>query len=142
MDQIQSIFKSKWLIFPSWPFVSYTHPKIFSKEVNRGTSIIVDVVDSLFGVDYSSIVMIVNGYDVTNLSTISPINGGFRVHYKPSIGFYWNAEVSVVIKAANNNGVYMPDYQYWFMIESRKLNTMIEEAVHRIAEKVDWSQLE
>ena len=142
MDQVRSFFKTKWLFYNVAPYVIYTSPQIFAENVNRREPIIIEVVEFLTGVDINTLALFINNYNVIDASTIAVISGGYRITYSPSVSFYWGVDIQVGVRAANEDSLYMPDYEYYYTIVPRKINTMIETAVLDLARSVDWSELE
>ncbi len=67
-------------------------------------SLSVDIIDALSGVDESTISVSVNGFDVTMWMTITPIVGGFHVAYFPSDDLPYDADINVVVSAADTLG--------------------------------------
>ena len=142
VDQVLSFFKSNWLVQKVAPVVSFVSPPVFSKNISRRPSIIINIVDAVFGIDPDSIVLYVNHHDATEASVISSIENGFEVLYEPLFDFYWGSRVIIMVRAANNIGQYMDDFEFYFSIVSRKITSMVDEAVLDIARVVDWSELE
>jgi len=81
------------------PFVTAWDPPDGAVDVPRETDIYCEVFDDSTGVDESSITLKVNGIDVTLLTDIAPVTGGFAVTYNPLLDFGWESDVTVVLQA-------------------------------------------
>lgn len=105
------------------PFLTNVYPQEFSRDNSVFSSVQFDVVDSVSGVDISTLdvtvdgaVLIVGGSRQTSEVSITPIGGGFRILYTPSVPFSYGREIFVVVSAkdmyplADN----ILQYQYFF----------------------------
>ena len=106
-----------------------------------GEPVVVHVRDDQYTIDNSSIGLYINGWAATDASVIAPIFNGFSITYTPTVDWYWGHRIYIRITAANEHGIYMPNYNYYFDVVRRTLNERIEAAILRIANRTDWNSL-
>ncbi|MDI6916270.1 MAG: type II secretion system F family protein [Thermoplasmatales archaeon] len=75
-----------------------------------------NITDIISGVNASSIVLIVNGTDVTSSATIAQIDNGYNITYTPAALFDDGQTVNVTINASDNAGNSLP-YSWSFTVD-------------------------
>lgn len=97
------------------PAVSKQNPAPNATDVDVKSSIIAHVGDTLFGVDWTTVVMTVNGEDVTSKARLEGVMGDYRLVYRPTGGkLEFSAEYNVKIDACDLVGNCMPSATYKF----------------------------
>lgn len=97
------------------PVVSKQNPAPNATNVDVKSPIIAYVGDTLFGVDWTTVVMTVNGEDVTNKARLEGVMGDYRLVYRPTSGkLDFSTEYNVKIDACDLVGNCMPSVTYKF----------------------------
>lgn len=97
------------------PAVSKQNPAPGAVDVDVKSPIIAYVGDTLFGVDWTTVVMTVNGEDVTNKARLEGVMGEYRLVYSPASGkLGFNTEYNVQVDACDLVGNCMPSVTYKF----------------------------
>ena len=96
------------------PAVSKQNPAPNATNVDVKSSIIAHVGDELFGVDWTTVVMTVNGEDVTNKARLEGVMGDYRLVYKTQGNLAFSTEYNVNIEACDLKGNCMPPVNYKF----------------------------
>jgi uncharacterized repeat protein (TIGR02543 family) len=96
------------------PYVSRQNPQPNAANVDVKSSIVAHVGDELFGVDWTTVVMKVNGEDVTNKAKLGGVMGDYRLTYKPQGNLAFSTEYTVNIDACDLLGNCMPTATYKF----------------------------
>jgi len=86
------------------PYLTSQDPAADEQAVSENTNIYLEIKDDLTGVDSSSIVIIVEGTDVTTQSNIEKISKGYSLFYHPEQPFELTETVSVNV-IANDYGI-------------------------------------
>jgi len=96
------------------PFVSRQNPLPNATNVDVKSTVVAHVGDELFGVDWTTVVMKVNGEDVTNKARLEGVMGDYRLVYKPQGNLDFNTPYSVQIDACDLVGNCMQTVNYQF----------------------------
>lgn len=97
------------------PAVSKQNPAPNATNVDVKSPILANVGDTLFGVDWTTVVMTVNGEDVTNKARLEGVMGDYRLVYRPVSGkLEFSTEYNVKIDACDLVGNCMPSATYKF----------------------------
>jgi len=97
------------------PAISKQNPAPNATNVDVKSPIIVHVGDTLFGVDWTTVVMTVNGENVTNKARLEGVMGDYRLIYRPAGGkLEFSTEYNVKIDACDLVGNCMPSATYKF----------------------------
>lgn len=97
------------------PAVSKQNPAPNATNVDVKLPIVAHVGDTLFGVDWTTVVMTVNGVDVTNRTRIEGVMGDYRLVYRPQSGkLEFSTEYNVKIDACDLVGNCMQSVTYKF----------------------------
>lgn len=100
------------------PWVKSYSPKDHATEVNRDTTILIELVDDFAGVDYRSIQLQLNDNSVRPLLTGD--SSLYLISFRPDDGFRYNEQVNVSLKAqdlAKRPNV-MNDFEFTFNTET------------------------
>jgi uncharacterized repeat protein (TIGR02543 family) len=97
------------------PVVSRQSPAPNATNVDVKTPIVAHVGDALFGVDWTTVVMTVNGENVTNKARLEGVMGDYRLVYRPQGGnLNFSTEYNVKIDACDLVGNCMQSVTYKF----------------------------
>ncbi len=97
------------------PVVSKQTPAPAATNVDVKSPIIAHVGDELFGVDWTTVVMKVNGENVTNKARLEGVMGDYRLVYRPQGGkLEFSTEYTVAIDACDLKGNCMATASYKF----------------------------
>ena len=96
------------------PYTSGHDPAKGATGVPVDTNIVVHVRDDFAGVDQSSIVLMVDGVDVTGQAVITGGTGDYTVSYDPPADFAYGQLVNVTVDASDIAGNAMPTESYSF----------------------------
>lgn len=96
------------------PTVSKQSPAPNATNVDVKSSIIAHVGDELYGVNWTTVVMTVNGENVTNKAKLQGVMGDYRLVYKPQGGLTFSTEYDVKIEACDMAGNCMSPVTYKF----------------------------
>lgn len=95
------------------PFVSRQTPLPNATNVDVKSSIVAHVGDDMFGVDWTTVTMKVNGQDVTNKARLEGVMGDYRLVYKQG-NLAFSTQYSVAIDACDLVGNCMQTVSYQF----------------------------
>ena len=97
------------------PAVSKQSPAPNATNVDVKSAIVAHVGDTLFGVDWTTVVMTVNGENVTNKARLEGVMGDYRLVYRPAGGkLEFSTEYNVEIDACDLVGNCMSSVTYKF----------------------------
>jgi len=99
------------------PQVSNESPARNATDVPRNTNISFDITD-LDGVNQSSILVTVNGTNVTQNCTITAISNGFHILYDPPQDFNYGQTVTVTIDYKIVTNIYFFHFFIYFVLKS------------------------
>ena len=97
------------------PAVSKQSPAPNATNVDVKSPIVANVGDTLYGVDWTTVVMTVNGENVTSKARLEGVMGDYRLVYRPQSGkLDFSTEYNVKIDACDMVGNCMPSVNYKF----------------------------
>ena len=96
------------------PYVSRQKPLPNATNVDVKSSVVAHVGDDLFGVDWTTVVMTVNGENVTNKARLGGVMGDYELVYKPQGNLAFATEYTVTIDACDLVGNCLQTVSYKF----------------------------
>lgn len=96
------------------PFVSRQRPLPNATNVDVKSTIVAHVGDLIFGVDWTTLKMTVNGVDVTGQVVLRGVMGDYRLTYDPPGNMPFSTPMNVVIEACDLVGNCMTPVSYQF----------------------------
>lgn len=96
------------------PVVSKQNPAPNATNVDVKSSIVAHVGDTLFGVDWTTVVLTVNGEDVTSKAELRGVMGDYRLVYKTQGNLAFSTDYNIKIDACDLVGNCMQSVTYKF----------------------------
>jgi hypothetical protein len=96
------------------PAVSQQNPAPNATNVSITSSVIAHVSDDIYGVDWTTFKLKINGEDVTAKTQLQGVMGNYRLAYKPQTSFAYGTVYNVEINACDMLGNCMPTAAYKF----------------------------
>ena len=96
------------------PHVSGQNPLPNATNVDVKSAVVTHVGDDIFGVDWTTVVMTVNGENVTNKAKLGGVMGDYLLTYKPQGNLAFSTEYNVTIDACDLKGNCMQTVTYKF----------------------------
>lgn len=96
------------------PVVSKQNPQPEATGVDVKTRIVAHIGDELYGVDWQTVVLTVNGENVTNKAKLEGVMGDYRLVYKPQGNLEFSTEHNIQINACDMKGNCMDAVNYKF----------------------------
>ncbi len=134
-------FRTGWRVDSTTTYIDSTVPFIFERNIAINTPVTIILKDDQYDIALSSIELYINGWAAINASIVTNISGGYSIKYTPTIDWYWNSRVNIRVEAANDVGISMLSYQYYFDVVARKIGAAIEQAVLEISRETSWDNL-
>jgi regulation of enolase protein 1 (concanavalin A-like superfamily) len=96
------------------PFVSGQNPAPNATNVDPKAPVVLNVNDLIYGVDWTSIQLTVNGQNVGNQLRIDGVNSSYKLTYDPSQGLEYDQQYNLGVNACDNAGNCMNQVNYSF----------------------------
>jgi len=140
METALRFFKYEWS-YRDFTIKVFATPFPYQKSVPLNQDICIDLTSSEVLINQASLYLSINGYDITQACSVFPISNGFRMIYHPLMNWYYNETKTIVVRAADVRGMYMPDYIYNFYTVRKRISSSINYVINKLSNQIDWGDL-